>query len=193
MGGPSAPLTPLSGRRTIYGKVSRYKLDEFLQLFDFPSPMQSAEKRFTTNVPLQRLFLMNSDFMQQQAERLAERVITESTDAARIQKAYRLIFGRVPTAAELKAGQEFLDSEPMRQYEEKKAEAEKAAKKVAEGATPPAAPATPPPPAPAPEGMMSGVTPGAPGMKDEKEKKPVTPLGRYIKVLLSSNEFVFIN
>ena len=41
--------------------------------------------------------------------------------------------------------------------------------------------------------MMSGVTPGAPGMKDEKEKKPVTPLGRYIKVLLSSNEFLFIN
>ena len=110
MGGPSAPLTPLSGRRTIYGKVSRYRLDEFLQLFDFPSPMQSAEKRFTTNVPLQRLFLMNSDFMQQQAERLAERVIAEPTDAARIQKAYRLIFGRVPTPAELKAGQEFLDS-----------------------------------------------------------------------------------
>jgi hypothetical protein len=192
MGGPSAPLTPLSGRRTIYGKVSRYKLDEFLQLFDFPSPMQSAEKRFTTNVPLQRLFLMNSDFMQQQAERLAERVITEATDAARIQKAYRLIFGRVPTAAELKAGQDFLDGEPMRQYEEKKAEAEKAAKKDAEKAEG-AAPPPPAPPAVVPDGMMSGVTPGAPGMKDEKEKKPVTPLGRYIKVLLSSNEFVFIN
>jgi len=204
MGGPSAPLTPLSGRRTIYGKVSRYKLDEFLQLFDFPSPMQSAEKRFTTNVPLQRLFLMNSDFMQQQAERLAERVITEPTDSARIQKAYRLIFGRVPTAAELKAGQEFLDSEPMRQYEEKKAEGEKARKKDAEGAggtedmkkpgaAAPATPASPPPAAAVPDGMMSGVTPGAPGMKDEKEKKPVTPLGRYIKVLLSSNEFLFIN
>ena len=204
MGGPSAPLTPLSGRRTIYGKVSRYKLDEFLQLFDFPSPMQSAEKRFTTNVPLQRLFLMNSDFMQQQAERLAERVITEPTDSARIQKAYRLIFGRVPTAAELKAGQEFLDSEPMRQYEEKKAEAEKARKKDAEGAggtedmkkpgaAAPGTPASPPPAAAVPDGMMSGVTPGAPGMKDEKEKKPVTPLGRYIKVLLSSNEFLFIN
>jgi hypothetical protein len=146
---------------------------------------------------------MNSDFMQQQAERLAERVIAEPTDAARIQKAYKLIFGRVPTAAELKAGQEFLDSEPMRQYEEKKAEAEKAAKKDAEGAggaeamkkpgaTPPAAPGATPPAA-VPDGMMSGVTLGAPGMKDEKEKKPVTPLGRYIKVLLSSNEFLFIN
>ena len=62
-----------AGRST--ARVSRYRLDEFLQLFDYPSPMQSAEKRFTTNVPLQRLFLMNSDFMQQQAERLADRVI----------------------------------------------------------------------------------------------------------------------
>ena len=39
-------------RRTVYGRVSRYKLDEFLQLFDFPSPSQTAEQRFSTNVPL---------------------------------------------------------------------------------------------------------------------------------------------
>ncbi len=73
MGGPSTPLTPSFNRRTVYGKVSRYKLDEYLQLFDFPSPNLSAEKRFTTNVPLQRLFFMNSDFMQQQGELLARR------------------------------------------------------------------------------------------------------------------------
>ena len=84
IGGPSVPLTPLGDRRTIYGKVSRYKLDEFLQLFDFPSPSQTAEQRFSTNVPLQRLFFMNSDFVQQHAERLAERVADEPDDAARI-------------------------------------------------------------------------------------------------------------
>ena len=50
-GGPSAPLTPFFNRRTVYGKVSRYKLDEYLQLFDFPSPNLSAEKRFATTVP----------------------------------------------------------------------------------------------------------------------------------------------
>ena len=74
MAGPSSPLTPFFDRRTVYGKVSRYKLDEFLQLFDFPSPNLSAEKRFTTSVPLQRLFFMNSDFMQQQGELLARRI-----------------------------------------------------------------------------------------------------------------------
>ena len=105
-------------RRTVYGNVSRYRLDEFLQLFDFPSAESAAEKRFATTVPLQRLFFMNSDFMQQQAEQLAERVAREPTDEARIQKAYELIFGRAPTPAEVRPGCEFLRAEPMRQYEE---------------------------------------------------------------------------
>jgi mono/diheme cytochrome c family protein len=191
-GGPSVPLTPLASRRTIYGKVSRYRLDEFLQLFDFPSPMQSAEKRFTTNVPLQRLFLMNSDFMQQQAERLAERVSAEPTDSARIQKAYRIIFGRAPTPEELKAGQEFLQSEPMKQYEEKRAEELKMEDMKKPAGEAPASP-SPAPAVPAPDGMMSGVTSAAGAMRDDRDRKPVTALGRYIKVLLSSNEFLFIN
>ncbi|MSO50450.1 MAG: DUF1549 domain-containing protein [Acidobacteria bacterium] len=209
MGGPATTLTPLSGRRTIYGRISRYRLDEFLQLFDFPSPMQSAEKRFNTDVPLQRLFLMNSDFMQQQAERVTERVIAEPTDQARINKAYRLIFGRTPTANEVKAGLEFLEAEPMRQYEERKAkelkdakeaeEAAAAAKKaatMAPGAPAGAKPATGAEPAEAPapgDGMMAGVLPGSPGPKDDKVKKPVTAFGRYVKILLSSNEFLFLN
>src|SRR5439155_2290153 len=121
-GGPSTELTPLYDRRTVYGHVSRYKLDEYLQLFDFPSPNLSAEKRFTTTVPLQRLFFMNSDFMQQQGELLARRVASEPTNTARIEKAYRLVFGRAPTDAEVRAGLEYLAAEPMRTYEERKKE-----------------------------------------------------------------------
>ena len=81
-------LTPAFKRRTVYGKVSRYKLDAYLQLFDFPTPNISAEKRFTTTVPLQRLFLMNSDFMQIEAEELAKRVAAEPDNRARIRKLY---------------------------------------------------------------------------------------------------------
>ena len=195
IGGPSEPLTPLAARRTLYGRVSRYKLDEFLQLFDYPSPNQSAEKRFATNVPLQRLFFMNSDFMQQHAEKLAERVNPEPTDRARIQKVYRLIFGRAPTAAELQAGLDFLATEPMKQYEDRKAEEKKAEEKKtadktmgeAKDAGAPAAPDAAPP------GMMSGVTPGAPAGIPADKKLPVTPFGRYVKILLSSNEFLFVN
>jgi hypothetical protein len=200
LGGPSEPLTPLYERRTVYGRVSRYKLDEFLQLFDVPSASQTAERRFVTNVPLQRLFLMNSDFMQQHAERLAARVAGEPTEEARIEKTYRILFGRAPSPAEVEAGREYLLAEPMRQYDEQKAAEAEAAAKAAEAkaggdrATGAAAvdPAGPPPGIGA-DGMMAGVSKGAGADADRKDYLPVTAFGRYVKVLLSSNEFLFIS
>jgi len=107
-------------RRTVYGKVSRYKLDEYLQLFDFPSPSISAEKRFVTTVPLQRLFLMNSDFMQSEAEELAKRVANEPDNRARIKKAYEYVYGRDATEEEIALGLQYLKSEPMLEYDEAK-------------------------------------------------------------------------
>jgi Protein of unknown function (DUF1549)/Protein of unknown function (DUF1553)/Planctomycete cytochrome C len=195
-GGPSSPLTPSFARRTVYGKVSRYKLDDYLQLFDFPSPNLSAEKRFTTSVPLQRLFLMNSDFMQQQGELVARRVIHEPDNAARIQKAYSLVLGRRATADEVKAGIAFLTTEPLKAYEERKSikdtkERTKATegKSASNGESERAA-------AQKPDkdemGMMAGVLPGS-SKKDDPKLLPPTPWGRYIKILLSSNEFLFID
>jgi hypothetical protein len=179
----------------VYGRVSRYKMDEFLQLFDFPSPSQSAEQRFATNVPLQRLFFMNSDFMQQHAEKIAELVAAEPDDGARIEKVYRLLFGRAPTAEEAKAARAFLQAEALKQYEDRKAEAKMATAKPAEAASaaPPAADGTETAPPPA-DGMMAGVSPGVKPAEDEKKKMlPVTAFGRYVKVLLSSNEFLFVS
>ncbi len=205
MGGPPEALTPQSTRRTLYGKVSRYKLDDFLQLFDFPSPNISAEQRYATNVPLQRLFFMNSDFVQQQAELLVRRIESEPTPEARIQKAYRLVFGRAATAEEVRLGLDYLRNEPLKEYEErKKAEEEKEKKKAEKKemtdkqseatAVAPSVPAEIPDAAAMdPNGMMAGVVPVA-GKSDEK--KPlltVTHWGRYVKILLSSTEFMFIN
>ncbi len=132
-GGPSTDLTPANTRRTVYGKVSRYKLDTYLQLFDFPSPQISAEKRFTTTVPLQRLFLMNSDFVQIEAEELAKKVMAEPNNRARIKKVHELVYGREPTEAEIALGLEYLSSEPLKEYEEIKAEEAKAKEKAASG------------------------------------------------------------
>jgi hypothetical protein len=148
------------------------------------------------------LFLMNSDFMQQQAERLARKVEGEADNSARVTKAYRLVFGRAPTPDELTAGVAYLSAEPLRAYEErkKKAEAEKAeaaAKKIAgapEAGTPVAATTDAAPNMG--EGMMAGVMApsGSTTPEDEKKKMlPVTPLGRYLKVLLSSSEFLFVD
>ncbi len=40
---------------------------------------------------------------------------------------------------------------------------------------------------------MAGVAGRPSASKDEKAKRPVTTFGRYVKVLLSSNEFLFVN
>src|SRR5262249_1938767 len=121
-GGPSAALTPSYKRRTVYGKVSRYRLDQFLQLFDFPAATISAEQRYSTNVPLQRLFFINTDFAQPQAELSARKVVDEADNTGRIKKAYRIVYGRAPEEAELAAGLDYLATEPMRAYEERRAE-----------------------------------------------------------------------
>jgi hypothetical protein len=51
---------------------------------------------------------------------IARRVANEPDNTARVQKAYRLIFGRSASDAEVKAGLAFLASEPLKSYEERK-------------------------------------------------------------------------
>src|SRR5262249_29143351 len=98
-GGQAQPLTDENKRRTVYGFVSRRKLDRMLALFDFPSPNNTSEQRLTTNVPLQRLFFMNSALVAEQARALAARLKGE--DTARIREAYAILFSRAPAKREL--------------------------------------------------------------------------------------------
>jgi hypothetical protein len=44
-----------------------------------------------------------------------------------------------------------------------------------------------------PNGMMAGVAPAAGKTEPKKPLLPVTHWGRYVKILLSSTEFMFIN
>lgn len=112
IGGPSGNLTAADfHRRTLYGLVSRHSLDGMLRLFDFPDPNITSERRTVTTVPLQQLFVLNSEFMVREAKVLAARVASASNDdTARIYEAYRLLFSRQPTADEIQLGIEFLKS-----------------------------------------------------------------------------------
>ncbi len=112
MGGPAKEFALDNTRRTVYAKVSRFRIDPFLQAFDFPNPTFTAEQRFSTNVPVQRLYFMNNTFVYAQAGKLAERVYPKPDDAARITEAYRLIYGRPPKADELQLGLTFLKTTP---------------------------------------------------------------------------------
>jgi len=112
LGGPAKEMSTDNTRRTIYAKVSRFRIDPFLQAFDFPNPTFTAEQRFSTNVPVQRLYFMNNQFVFAQAGKLAERVMTKGDDAKRITATYEYVFAREPTAKELELGLEFLKSTP---------------------------------------------------------------------------------
>lgn len=110
MGGPSIdPQDPEQRRRTMYSEVSRLKLSPLLAMFDFPDPNAHSERRNETTTPLQKLFMLNSPFMVRQAESLAERLLAAgSNDQSRIHAAYSIVFGRSPTADELRLGVEFV-------------------------------------------------------------------------------------
>jgi hypothetical protein len=109
VGGPATPLTDDERRRTVYCFISRKKLDGMLSLFDFANPNNTSEARIVTNVPLQRLYFMNSGFVARSAKALADRVGKESGDAdERIVRAYRIVYGRSPSKEELKLGREFV-------------------------------------------------------------------------------------
>jgi mono/diheme cytochrome c family protein len=113
-GGAPAVLNDQNKRRTVYGFVSRRKLDPLLALFDFPNPNNTSEQRTETNVPLQRLFLMNSSFVEQQAESFAKRLT--GTDAEKVRTAYRILYGRAPAADEAQMGAAFAAKSGWKEY-----------------------------------------------------------------------------
>ena len=65
-----------------------------------------------TNTPLQGLFLMNSDLMSREADALVARLgpepSTPEEQADRIQRAYRILYERRATPAEVERGLAFL-------------------------------------------------------------------------------------
>jgi cytochrome c553 len=135
LGGPPQELSSAANtRRTVYARIRRSVyactsgtggLDRTLQLFDFPDPSISVDQRGHTNVPLQGLFFLNSELVMRQADLLAKRLTGSDDDRARIQQAYRLLFGRPAKESEVQLGIDFLqeaqrnspaDVSPWQQY-----------------------------------------------------------------------------
>lgn len=109
VGGKSIdPQDPKETRRTVYSTVSRLELNRMLLLFDFPDPNATADKRAETTTPLQKMFVLNSPFVVSQAAALAERLGVAPDDGRRIDRAYRLLYGRPPDESEIKLGLAFL-------------------------------------------------------------------------------------
>jgi hypothetical protein len=109
---PIGPATHELNRncRSLYVQTARWDRSNFATLFDAANPDASVEKRDVSTVSPQALFLLNHEFVQNQARFVAERVMREApTDAdGRIQRLFQLLFARPASTAEMKLAQEFL-------------------------------------------------------------------------------------
>jgi mono/diheme cytochrome c family protein len=125
MGGRAVELTtaPFSGRRSVYGFIDRQNLPGLFRTFDFASPDTSTPQRYTTTVPQQALFLMNSPFVIEQARHLAKRadVAAQMEDEMKINRMYQLAYGRAPEPDEIALGLRYL-AQARKDDGEKKAE-----------------------------------------------------------------------
>jgi hypothetical protein len=98
-------------RRSIYIHVKRSLLPPLLTAFDFPDVDASCEARFITTQPGQAMAMLNGDFLNEQAGKLAARVAKEAGTGSRAQVAHaiRLALDRAPTDEEIADGLKLLN------------------------------------------------------------------------------------
>jgi len=104
LGGASEDLTAKMQRRTIYAKVGRFEANETLSLFDHPNAAVTCEQRVITNVPLQKLFFLNSEIVAAEAAALGKRM-----EKVGLENSYQLLFQRAPSETEVTAARQFFN------------------------------------------------------------------------------------
>ncbi|MBL9128077.1 MAG: DUF1553 domain-containing protein, partial [Verrucomicrobiales bacterium] len=110
-GGRSAELDrPDNTRRTVHARISRLKMNDLLMQFDYPDANVHAERRSTTTTATQKLFLLNSPFVLDQAKAFAARLhaLEPGSDRERVRRAHRMTAGRPPDPDEEAWALEFL-------------------------------------------------------------------------------------
>lgn len=108
-----SPPGPIDGdsRRSIYLEVRRNFPDEFLTAFDFPKPIATVGKRYSTNTPLQSLMLLNDPFVIQQANAWSKAVCDTTSDPKRrIELMYQKLLSRTATVSEIDSALELINN-----------------------------------------------------------------------------------
>lgn len=111
-----------SKARSVYLPLARDLTPDALAVFDFADSSLVTGVRETTNVPSQALYLLNSKFVADQANKLAQRILDaypggpNAGVAARLDErvlyAYWIVFNRPPDAAEKQAAMSFFTKFP---------------------------------------------------------------------------------
>jgi len=95
--------------RSVYLPSRRLAKHPHMATFDGPDTNECAADRKVSTVPLQSLFWMNSDFIQDNAQSLAKRIISESKETdTRVKFAYRATLSRLPTKIEVEEFGQYL-------------------------------------------------------------------------------------
>ncbi len=105
------PKVPGARRRSVYLQQRRSQTLSMLKVFDAPAIATICSARPSSTVPLQSLALLNSDFVLDCGQKLAERLKREAKgrDASWIvHHAWEVVMGRPPTAHEAGAAAQFL-------------------------------------------------------------------------------------
>jgi mono/diheme cytochrome c family protein len=102
-----------SKRRMVYLPLRRSNLPSLLNLFDFGDATTSNEARMATNVAPRALYMMNSKFVFEQTKSLATKLLAEESDETRrLERAWLLVVGRPPSAAELDDARRYIAGYP---------------------------------------------------------------------------------
>ena len=98
-----------SNRRSLYLPVIRNHVFDFFQLLDFPDPAIPTGDRASSTVAPQALLIMNSEFVMQSADKLAERLLAEpETASQRLATLVRTTHSREPSSDELHSHAQFI-------------------------------------------------------------------------------------
>ena len=103
-------------RRSLYVQTARWNRSNYASLFDAANPDASTAKRDVSTVAPQALFLLNNDFVLAQSKHLGHRLLREvpEDETTRIQRAYKMLFGRSATAEEIAIAREILGQADQR-------------------------------------------------------------------------------
>ncbi|EMI20059.1 protein containing DUF1549 [Rhodopirellula maiorica SM1] len=104
-----SPVAADAPRQSVYLLINRAALLDLFSTFDYVETANHIEQRPVTTVPNQALFLLNSQLVHQQAERLSASMLDhDDDDEVRITHLWMKLYGRPPTATDIALCQEFV-------------------------------------------------------------------------------------
>jgi hypothetical protein len=114
VGGPSVEFK--EPRRSVYLKWLRNTKEPLLDVFDIPDGFTSSARRNVTTTSTQALYMLNSPLMLQQGGQFADRLHKDNTttEEQKLDRAFRLAFGRPPSSKETLIAGDFLAKQMKR-------------------------------------------------------------------------------